>query len=207
MSENPIHQCKRGFIITQDNDGNYVPFFIKVRDDDIVWKNSDNNQTFKNLKGTLKTYGYEFSSELQNPSPELHIVCDKWNFYIREDYSFRATYAAIPDKSNYIADYISPDKSTLSGAHIYINIPIPTLQDIIVIGNISPSIGSSIISYTPFRKRSYHPSDSFDYINISLSSSFQPNVIAEYNNKIISDLLNGDITPRINLYIEGTLHH
>ena len=31
--------CPTGFLIAQDEEGNYVPFLIKVRDNEILWNN------------------------------------------------------------------------------------------------------------------------------------------------------------------------
>jgi hypothetical protein len=206
-SDNPTYECKRGWLINMNDDGSYLPFFVKVREEDLVWKNDLNSDIFKTIISDMKTYGFEFTSDLQTPSPELHITCGNWHYYVKGDYSFRARYVSTPDKSDYIAEYTTFDNvKKLTGAYMNITIPFPVSDDVMLIGNMSPS-GSSIISYTPFKKRSYHPKKSFDNVRVSIEASAQPGVIVEYNTEMISNLLDGTETARLSLYMEGTLYH
>lgn len=88
-------ECKKGWIITLDKNGNYVPFFIKVREKDILWTNSNTSMDDIKLglirdlnKGEYKTAYVE--SSIINPSQILVMKVDGWTYKIKPDYTFEA---------------------------------------------------------------------------------------------------------------------
>lgn len=106
-------ECKKGWIITLDKDGNYVPFFIKVREKDILWTNSNISMDDIKLdlvrdlnKGDYKTAYVE--SDIINPSQILVMKVDGWIYKIKPDYTFEAnkTVLEIPH-TNWIPEYKS----------------------------------------------------------------------------------------------------
>ena len=52
-----IYTCKRGWLISIDEEGGYLPFFLKVRNQDIVWDNEKENRMFKVILGKLQRIG------------------------------------------------------------------------------------------------------------------------------------------------------
>ena len=112
-------ECKKGWIITLDKNGNYVPFFIKVREKDILWTNSNTSMNDIKLslvrdlnKGDYKTTYVE--SDIVNPSQILVMKIDGWVYKIKPDYTFEAnkTLLEIP-----FTDWKSTYKSVSKGSN------------------------------------------------------------------------------------------
>ena len=75
--------CPTGFLIAQDEEGNYVPFLVKVRDQEILWNNSESNFS-KEFLEKLKELGC--NNIIENPpSPSYSFELDGWNGKIESD--------------------------------------------------------------------------------------------------------------------------
>ena len=75
--------CPSGFLIAQDEQGNYVPFFVRVRESEIIWNNGEHNFSEEFLD-KLKDMGC--TNIIQTPpSPSYSFELDGWNGMIETD--------------------------------------------------------------------------------------------------------------------------
>lgn len=65
------YNCPRGIIAVQDEEGNYVPFLVSVRGEDIVWN--------KNLPEELKDIFTEEPTSRYVKEPTMKLVSKTWN--------------------------------------------------------------------------------------------------------------------------------
>lgn len=74
------YNCPTGFLIAQDEQGNYVPFLIKVRDKELLWTNDSSNFN-DDFLNKLKEYGCTNIIQ-SNPSPSYSFELDGWSVKI-----------------------------------------------------------------------------------------------------------------------------
>ena len=76
MPGNPkTYECDTGIILTQDENGQYLPFIMKTRTQDTIYPNSNFTDEF--LKKLLELGCTEI--EKFYPSPSYHFNLDSWN--------------------------------------------------------------------------------------------------------------------------------
>ena len=76
MPDNPkTYECDTGIILTQDENGQYLPFIMKTRTQDTIYPNSNFTDEF--LKKLLELGCTEI--EKFYPSPSYHFNLDSWN--------------------------------------------------------------------------------------------------------------------------------
>lgn len=84
-----LYKCKKGFLVTQDDDGVYIPFFLFVRDKDIV------PSVNPDFPIELKGYDYELYSLVRELEPTIgkpliKFTYNGWNVELKSDYSYEA---------------------------------------------------------------------------------------------------------------------
>lgn len=79
------YNCKKGWLVYLDENGEYVPFFMHVREKDIIW---DSDSSFMNelIKKSPQFKGMDVNVIFPK------IKCDKngWEYVINSDFSFKA---------------------------------------------------------------------------------------------------------------------
>ena len=191
-SLNPTYQCKRGWIITMDDTGGYVPFFVRVRGDDIVWVNN---------------FGYEYNVSLQKPTAEFVVESENWIYTIRSDGRFRAKYIGSPNIANYKRIYtvISKDEKITAGANVKIELPISVLKaDTIIMGNMEP-VGTCYTYFKGGRHKSYSQSKVYDTIDIEIRCTYDTEIISDFNAQALDAMINSGVGNTISIYMEGTI--
>lgn len=179
-------ECPVGWLLTPSStDGEYVPFFIKVRDCDIVWnKNTLPNDiiTFINQKinSDVNTY---------YPMTEFKCIVGMWNVTLYQDFSYKAT-ARLP-----IQQYVK--SNTTNKITMEVNLPFRTNNDktLSFNSNISAYNIDMVGSNTNIIVNEVS-SDQVDSLNIELYSGLYPfsdNVInlTEYKNDCVVITVNG----------------
>lgn len=87
--------CSSGWILSHDPvHGNYVPFFVKVRDKDIVWDSDNLPVDFQRL-----TASAESNISYNYPAYEVIYKKSGWRIVLKSDYTYEAT-KDIPIKTN-----------------------------------------------------------------------------------------------------------
>lgn len=82
----PEHICRVGFIMSQDPaDNSYVPFFIKVREKDIIYDGS----SLPDFLLDLSKLGKDI--ELERPTAKICFTVDDWRVTASSDSSYEAT--------------------------------------------------------------------------------------------------------------------
>lgn len=198
-----VYTCKRGWLITMDDEGGYLPFFVKVRHEDIIWDNQQEYSVFENLINRLNRFGYNYQSAYLDPKLQLEIKADGWIYHINSDSTFRATYVGIADTSSMRINR-NADNYIVS-ADFYIPIPIKVLSaETLILGNLEP-IGTSILQFTGGRRNSDTTSAEYDSVDIKIFASYDANVYAQFNSNLITQFYNNQLDRHISLYMEGKI--
>lgn len=196
-----VYTCKRGWLITMDEEGGYLPFFVKVRHEDIIWDNQQEYENFKKIINRLNKFGYNFDSTYIDPKLQLQVKINGWTYYINSDGSFHATYVGMADTSG-MKLYRKSD-NYIYAADFFVPIPIKVISsETLILGNLEP-IGTSIFQYTGGRKNPETLTNEYDSINIKIFSSYDENVRAEFNSFAISQFYSKFLSRRVSLYMEG----
>ena len=199
-----MYTCKRGWLISIDEEGGYLPFFLKVRNEDIVWDNEKENRMFKVILGKLQRIGYNYESEYIDPRLQLKVKSDGWIYHIDSDGSFNATYVGKIKPSNVILSRDS--KGQIVSADFYVPLPISIVADsAAIIGNFEP-IGTSIVQFTGGKRYTYTEATDYDAINIKILPSYDENVYAEHNSALIENFCNGMISRTVSLFVQGQIN-
>lgn len=163
-------ECKKGWIITLNENGNYTPFFVNVREEDLVWKTDKNNEIFSRIQKTLDNKNVKYSSSFITPEPYLNIEVDDWQYEIKSDKTFTASYINIPNKENWKTQMVTiNDTNYLIGIEVSIKLPIPILKEkCLFIPSINPNLTSIVPSFT--LNSSTNP-NAYDEIILKISDS------------------------------------
>lgn len=82
-----LRKCGKGWLITpSETDGEYVPFFLQVRDKDIIWDVRNLNEDFRNL--LRDTYN---DLVINYPYYNANFVRNNWVGHFNEDLRYSAT--------------------------------------------------------------------------------------------------------------------
>ena len=199
--------CKKGFILTMNEEGDYLPFFLKVRDKDIIWDPS-------NLPSNLRTAAEAGDETIMSyPLTKWVYKTDTWNVSLFSDGTYEATSVLA------IADFTFPSSTSGSSSEdkvqnkITKEITLPFTTDIeslngffvgLTIQSDNDIISASTVGYRPFA-------------NASSSSIYGETTY--YGNKLTVYLYNG-VTPfndvnkwstsfnndKIKVFVRGRIH-
>ena len=176
--------CSSGWILTHDPvHGNYVPFFVKVRDKDIVWDPDNMPKDLSRLTAAAEsniTYNY--------PAFEWIYKKSGWRINLRSDYTYEAT-KDIPIKGN----------STLVNVNelkVKIDLPIKTKNtDTLFVDVMKKCTNRVIIGATT--NLIVGTTDVLTEVHISLNSTggFSSNFATspDYDNQFLQVKVRGDI--------------
>ena len=176
--------CSTGWILTHDPvHGNYVPFFVKVRDKDIVWDVENMPKDLSRLTASAEssiTYNY--------PAYEWIYKKAGWRINLKSDYTYEAT-KNIPIKENATLANVNEMK-------VRVNLPINMKNDDTVFVDIMKKctnrtiIGSTTNLEIPNEK-------TLSYLNIGLFSSggFNSNfsTSSDYDNQFLQVRVRGEV--------------
>lgn len=104
------YTCKKGWILSLDEQGNYVPFFIKTRSKDITW--TIDSSFYKKVKKLITNNEMHYTFKMNIPEAELKMDIDDWDYRILSDYSFKANKTMIINYKKFKQGYskfIDPD--------------------------------------------------------------------------------------------------
>ena len=176
--------CPSGWILSHDPiHGNYVPFFVKVRDKDIVWDP-------ENMPKDLNTLTASSESVVKYNYPAFEWIYKKngWRINLRSDYTYEAT-KNIPIKSN----------ATLASVNeliVKVELPIKTKNnDTLYVDLMKKCTNNTIISSTT---NLVVPTDNIlDFVNIKLYSNggFNSNYATspDYDNQYLQVKVRGEV--------------
>lgn len=140
----------RGFLISLDSHGNYVPFFIKVRKEDIVYSDVINSNLYDNIINKFDALGSTYEHRMIDITKELEIKKDGWTFHIKPDGAFTASYVKTTDFVGWWQSHIGEipisayDKTEyLTHLSSSVVIPLPIIQT-----NESPILVGSFVPKT-----------------------------------------------------------
>lgn len=176
--------CSSGWILSHDAvHGNYVPFFVKVRDKDIVW---DPDNMPRDLNAL--TASSEVTVQYNYPSYEWIYKKDGWRINLKSDYTYEAT-KNIPIKTN----------STLLNVNelqVKVTLPIRTKNnDIVFVDLLKKCTNRTIIGSTT--NLVIPNTDNLDFININLFSSGGFNsgfaTSTEYDDQFLQIKVRGEV--------------
>lgn len=129
----------RGFLIALDQDGNYVPFFIKVRDDDIVYTDVLNSNVYESIVNRFDSLGMSYEHRFVGSVKELEIKKDDWTFFIKPDGTFRASYIKNTGFVNWLQRHIYNSRTNYATAEIPIPLPVKqTAESPALFGSFTP---------------------------------------------------------------------
>jgi hypothetical protein len=153
LDENDL-EVPRGFLIALDSHGNYVPFFLKVRKEDIVYSDVLNTKLYGNIINKFDSLGLVYEHQMVDITKELEIKKDGWTFYIKPDGTFKATYIKNTGFTNWLQKHMR-DNSLYYIDHVTAEVPIPlpikqTATSPCLIGNLTPkTLDNQSESLTP----------------------------------------------------------
>jgi len=86
----PKYACDTGFLITKDDNGNYLPFLLKIRAADIIWSSNGSSDASDALLTEeflewLKGLGVEDITQI-NPTPSYRFEFNEWSVRIDQLY-------------------------------------------------------------------------------------------------------------------------
>ena len=206
-SENPIYKCKRGWLISMDEEGGYVPFFIRVRADDITWTTKATDLFFKNIELSLKSFGYDYTAGIKTPNVEFEVISGNWTYHILPNGKVRAKYVgAVPvNEFKVLKTHISNDDTITAGANVKIDLPISLKKEsAMIVGNMEP-VGACYTYIKGARHKSYSPNKVYDTIDVNLRCTYDLDVVSEFNAQAIDDMIASGEGPVLSIYIEGEI--
>lgn len=206
-SNNPNYNCKRGWIISMDEAGGYVPFFVRVRSEDIMWTTKAIDRYYSSIERNLRNFGYTYNADIQNPSAEMVVNVGNWTYYIKPNGQFRAKYIGIPSTSDYsiIKTPVSLDRDVTAGANLRIDLPLASVKsDTMIIGNMDP-IGSCYTYFKGARHKSYSIGKIIDTIDISIRCTYDLEVVSDFNARAIDTMIETGEGVVVSIYMEGTI--
>ena len=129
----------RGFLISLDSNANYVPFFVKVRDDDIIYSDVLNSNVYESIITRFDSLGMSYGHRFVGSTKELEIKKDSWTFYIKPDGTFRASYIKNTGFVNWFERHILNDRTNYITAEIPIPLPVKqTAESPALFGSFTP---------------------------------------------------------------------
>ena len=173
-------ECLKGWILTPSpTDGSDVPFFVNVREEEIVWKKPSISE--KIMEGLVDV-------EVCNPVPEIRCKKDNWNITLREDGS-----CVINTKIS-IGRYFQEDDS--NSLRSIVKLPFKLMNNENFTFQCSKladkiEIISSTISVLPEQDREIDELEFIIYNNNEVFNSF--NSSATYNENFICVSVSGNI--------------
>ena len=84
---NPVFKVKKGFLIARDNTtGNYLPFFLNVRSNDILWKGENGlSDSIKNMLANA-----EDLTDVITPNTMMRFNINQWKIFITSPVTYKA---------------------------------------------------------------------------------------------------------------------
>lgn len=171
------YTCKKGWILSLDENGNYVPFFIKTRSKDINWDIDKN--FYKSIKKLITNNEMHYTFKMNIPEAELKIIIDDWDFRILSDFSFKASKSININHKKFKQEYtkfIDPNTQeeieTISALNADIQLPflIQKSNSIILYNYFSDNYEPIIKSDLRFtNKKNTENNDIYDTISLKLS--------------------------------------
>lgn len=206
-SENPIYKCKRGWLISMDEEGGYVPFFIKVRANDIVWTSKETDLFFKSIELNLKSFGYDYTAGIKTPNVEFEFKTGNWTYLISPDGKVKAKHVGhvSPKEFKILKTALNDHLTITSGADLKVDLPISIKKEsAMIVGNMEP-VGTCYTYIQGNRHKSYSSNKVYDTIDVNLRCTYDLDIVSEHNAYAIDDMVASEEGPVLSIYIEGEI--
>jgi hypothetical protein len=129
--------CSKGFLISKDDEGNYVPFFVRTRSQDIIWNDTSNSKIMQALIDIGESTGVEETSH------KIKLNIKEWNVSLDSDK--HVTYTR---KINVVTDYlfgISEDDNTDFYATVLLPAPLACDSELNI--QVTKAVGCDQLAY------------------------------------------------------------